>query len=110
MSRLDLGPTKRIEWVPGFLLGLGHEFYHSPSSSAKVKNEWSCTSPPPVCLQGKGQFYVVFSMPHTPLLQILSTCVIHTDHKSSAVLPLQNIRNLFENIFSKLNFMHVYFN
>lgn len=66
MSRLDLGPTKPIKWVPGFLLGLGREFYHSPSSSAKVKNEWSCTSPPPVCLQGKGQLYVMFSMPHRP--------------------------------------------
>jgi len=25
---------------------------HSPPPSAKVKNEWSCTSTPPTCLHG----------------------------------------------------------
>jgi len=28
----------------------GREFDHSPSSSVEVKNEWSYTSTPPICL------------------------------------------------------------
>jgi hypothetical protein len=31
---------------------LGHEADHSPSSSGKVKNAWSYTSTPPICLHG----------------------------------------------------------
>jgi len=31
---------------------LGCEVNHPPPSSAKVKNEWSYTSTPPVCLHG----------------------------------------------------------
>jgi hypothetical protein len=37
----------------GSLLGVkwpGCKVNHSPLSSAKVKNEWSYTSPPPICL------------------------------------------------------------
>jgi len=56
-SRLALGPTQPpIQWVPGALsLGvkqLGHEADHSPPSSAEVKNMWSYTSVPPICLLG----------------------------------------------------------
>jgi hypothetical protein len=29
---------------------LGHEVNHSPPSTAEVKNEWSYTSTPPICL------------------------------------------------------------
>jgi hypothetical protein len=55
--RMALGPTQPlIQWVPGALsLGVkwpGHEADHSPSPSAKVKNEWSYTSTPPICLHG----------------------------------------------------------
>jgi len=32
-----------VKWV-------GHEVDHSHPSNAKVKNEWSCTSAPPICL------------------------------------------------------------
>jgi hypothetical protein len=31
---------------------MGREVNHSPLSSAEVKNEWSCTSTPPICLPG----------------------------------------------------------
>jgi hypothetical protein len=45
-----------IRWVQGALsLGVklpGHEADHSPSSSAEVKNAWSYTSTPPICLHG----------------------------------------------------------
>jgi hypothetical protein len=30
----------------------GREANHSPPSSAEVKNAWSCTSTPPICLHG----------------------------------------------------------
>jgi len=57
MSRLALGPNQPpIQWVPGALsLGvkrLGCEADHSPPPSAEVKNVWSYTSSPPVCLHG----------------------------------------------------------
>jgi hypothetical protein len=52
-----LGPTQPpIKWVPGTLTPgvkqLGHEAEHSPPSSAKVKNAWSCTSTPLLHLHG----------------------------------------------------------
>ena len=39
------------------------EVDHSPPSSAEVKNGWSCTSTPPICLHGveKEGFYPSFS-------------------------------------------------
>jgi len=44
--RLALGCTQPlVEWVLG-ALSPGHAADHSPSCSAKVKNLWSCTSPP----------------------------------------------------------------
>jgi hypothetical protein len=54
MSRLDLGPTQPIQWVPGVLfLGKkrpGHEADYSPPSSVEIKNAWSYTSTPPIRL------------------------------------------------------------
>jgi hypothetical protein len=52
-----LGPTQPpIQWVRGALsLGIkrpGREADHSPPSSAEVKNTWSFTSTPPMCLHG----------------------------------------------------------
>jgi hypothetical protein len=45
-----------VQWLPGaFSLGvkwLGHEADHSPPSSAEVKNAWSYTSTPSICLHG----------------------------------------------------------
>jgi hypothetical protein len=54
-SRMALGPTQPpIQWVPGALsLGvkqLGCEADRSLPSSAEVKNAWSYTSTPLVCL------------------------------------------------------------
>jgi hypothetical protein len=56
-SRTDLGLIRYpIQWIPGALyLGVklpGREADHSPPSSAEVKNAWSYTSTPPVCLHG----------------------------------------------------------
>jgi hypothetical protein len=58
-SRRAMVPTQpRTESVPGFLprvKGPVCEVYHSPSSSAKVKNMWSYTSTPNKCLRGVGR-------------------------------------------------------
>jgi hypothetical protein len=54
MSSLALGHTlPPLNWVLRFFLGVKwprHDVSHWPPSSAKVKNEWIYTSPPPVCL------------------------------------------------------------
>jgi len=51
---MTLEPTQPpIQWVPGSFLEvkrLGSEVNHSPSSNAKVNNEWSGTAAPPICL------------------------------------------------------------
>ena len=39
-----------VQWVTGFFPR--HESVHLPPSSAKVKNKWSHTSGPPVCVCG----------------------------------------------------------
>jgi hypothetical protein len=56
-SRTALEPTQPpIQWVPGALSlrvkWQRREADHSPPSSAKVKNVWSYTSTPPICLHG----------------------------------------------------------
>jgi hypothetical protein len=56
-SRMALGPIQPpIQWVPGApFLGVkwpGCEVDNSPPSSDKVKNTWSYTSTPPICLHG----------------------------------------------------------
>jgi len=67
MPRLALGPNyPTIQGVLRFFAEVkqpGFEVYHSPSSNAEVKNEWSCTSTPPVCLPGMEMeaFYPSFS-------------------------------------------------
>jgi hypothetical protein len=52
-----LGPTQHpIQWVPGVpSLGVkrpGRAADHSPPSSIEVKNAWSYTSNPSICLHG----------------------------------------------------------
>jgi len=37
---------------PGHIVAQGFDDDHSPASSAEVKNEWSYTSTPPMCLYG----------------------------------------------------------
>jgi len=56
-SRPALEPTQPpIQRVPGVLSPgvkwMGHEAGHIPPSNAKIKNEWSCISTPPICLHG----------------------------------------------------------
>jgi hypothetical protein len=40
---------------------IGHGVNHSPPSSAKVKNVWSCTPNP--SWRGRGKFYLLFTIP-----------------------------------------------
>jgi len=60
-SRPALVPTPSpVKWVSGFFARVerpGREVDHSPPSSDEVKNEWSCTSPPPIC-HGVDHFYL----------------------------------------------------
>jgi hypothetical protein len=48
----------------------GQEVDHSPPSSAKVKNEWSCTTAPPVCLLGVGRDKYTFPLPNRRLIML----------------------------------------
>ena len=63
-SRPALRPTQSpIKWVPEFFRKVkqpGRDVDHSPPPSAAIKNEWSYTSAPPICLQSvKKQFHLV---------------------------------------------------
>lgn len=55
-SRLGLKHNQLpVRWVPGFFLGVkqfGLEVYRAPLYMAQLKNDWICTSTPPVCLRG----------------------------------------------------------
>jgi hypothetical protein len=66
-KRLAYGPTHlSVKSATGFFPGvkrLGHELGHSPPSSAKVKNEWSCTSSPCICLHGVDRENTAFFLP-----------------------------------------------
>jgi hypothetical protein len=45
-----------MQWVLLFFPGVkppGREVNHAPPSTVEVKNEWSCSSTPPICLLGK---------------------------------------------------------
>jgi len=39
----------------------GHEVYHPPPFTAKVKNEWDCISSPTLCLHGMDRNYTIFT-------------------------------------------------
>ena len=62
-TKSEAHPTTHSTGI-GFLpLGIkqpGREANYSPPSSAKVRNEWSYTSAPPVCLPGEGTDSSVF--------------------------------------------------
>jgi len=50
MSRSDLGPRYRgvLSWEKWRSL----EVAHPPASHSRIRNEWSCTCVPPICLHG----------------------------------------------------------
>jgi hypothetical protein len=48
--------------VPGFFEWLGREGNHSPPSSAKIWNDWSCASTYPICLHGVDRENFTFSL------------------------------------------------
>jgi hypothetical protein len=50
-----LGSTQQLlQWVLGFFPGFkaGYDIDQSPPSRAEVKNEWSCSSTPLICIHG----------------------------------------------------------
>jgi hypothetical protein len=76
-----------MEQVPGaFFLGIkwpGREADHSSPSSAEVKNAWSCTSTPPICLHGVVLSYSSgTALPLLYLLQVISDLVHEEDTKT----------------------------
>ena len=62
--RPALGPNQSpFQWVPAFFSGdKAADDDHSPLSSVKVKNEWSYTSTPLVCLHGMDRDLTFFLM------------------------------------------------
>ena len=59
----------------GHIVG-GHEVYHPPPSTAKVKNDWDCTSSPTLCLHDMDRNYTIFTSlwmknPYMKTLEIL---------------------------------------
>jgi hypothetical protein len=69
MSRLALGPTQLpIQWVKGYFLGVkqpGCEVDHLSPYRTEVKNEWSYTAAPPICLHGVDGKHFSFLGDHT---------------------------------------------
>jgi hypothetical protein len=68
MSRTTLGSIYPLnEWVQGFspeVKQLEREVDHSFLSSAEVRNDWSCTSAPCICLHDVGRDnFTYFSAP-----------------------------------------------
>jgi hypothetical protein len=59
-----------IQWVPRVKRS-GREAYHSPSSSAEVKNAWSCTSTAPVRLHCVMLSYAVYVSSWLKFLDIM---------------------------------------
>jgi hypothetical protein len=77
---LPLGPTQPSWAKGGFSFGgkqLGRELKHSTSCSAEVKNAWSYTSTPPVCLHGidRDNFTLTFHITVQPLI-IAKNCFL----------------------------------
>jgi hypothetical protein len=54
-------PQLSVEWVPDMKLP-GPEVNHSPPSSAEVKNVWSSTSTPLICLHVVGREKLPFAL------------------------------------------------
>jgi hypothetical protein len=60
------GPNQLpMQWVLAFFPGVQppeREVNHTPPSTVEVKNEWSCTSTPPICLHGVDRENFIFCL------------------------------------------------
>ena len=56
----------------------GRETDHLPTSSSEVKNEWSYTSTPPICLHGVDRHNCTCTLFSRPTLSIVSSSVLLT--------------------------------
>jgi hypothetical protein len=121
VSRPALGPTQAAsEWLLGALsLGVkrpGHEAEHSPPSSAKVKNEWNCTSITPYIFMAwcsiSTRDYFTFSP--TVKIQIPAfECGMRLKLQCNLLLGrLKNVQQLFYGTYQRNNyssrFWHIY--
>jgi hypothetical protein len=71
----------------------GLEADHSPPSSAEVKNVWSCTSTPPICLHGVVLGYSPGTTLPVPLTLPLPFEVNYRVHKSTTIISLNFLNN-----------------
>jgi len=63
-----------MQWALPFFPGVkppGREVNHTPPSTVEVKNEWSCTSTPPICLHGVDRENFIFCRAHSPTNALL---------------------------------------
>ena len=81
--------SKRSDWLWGPFRHLFNEWRsyipavkrpvravdHLPVSGAEVKNEWSCTIIPPVCLRGMDRDYFTFTLHNTVNLSLSEPCL-----------------------------------
>jgi len=58
----------------------GHEVCHPPPSTAKVKNDWDCTSSPTLCLHDMDRNYTIFTSLWLKTLQMKTQEILVNFH------------------------------
>jgi hypothetical protein len=91
-DRLWGPPSPLFNGYRGSFPGLqrpGREVNHSPPSSAEVKNEWSHTSDPPICLHGVNRDNFTFTLLKRELLHLCYVCSLNIGRGADFVLHVE---------------------